>query len=77
MSEREENLEKDFLDIADLKEMNISKLTQIAKDLDVPLVAMLDGRDPRERRQAHPFLAGGMGDDRHLGRARPADDWAG
>lgn len=25
-----------FLDIADLKEMNISKLTQIAKDLDVP-----------------------------------------
>jgi transcription termination factor Rho len=36
MSEREENLEKDFLDIADLKEMNISKLTQIAKDLDVP-----------------------------------------
>lgn len=26
----------DFLDIADLKEMNISKLTQIAKDLDVP-----------------------------------------
>src|SRR5215831_11675131 len=36
MSEREDNLEKDFLDIADLKEMNISKLTQIAKDLDVP-----------------------------------------
>src|SRR5438309_1903120 len=36
MSEREENLDKDFLDIADLKEMNISKLTQIAKDLDVP-----------------------------------------
>src|SRR5216683_2506375 len=32
----EDNLEKDFLDIADLKEMNISKLTQIAKDLDVP-----------------------------------------
>ena len=26
----------DFLDIADLKEMNISKLTQIAKELDVP-----------------------------------------
>ncbi|MBO0798312.1 MAG: Rho termination factor N-terminal domain-containing protein, partial [Blastocatellia bacterium] len=25
-----------FLDIADLKEMNISKLTQIAKELDVP-----------------------------------------
>src|SRR5262249_8721699 len=36
MSEREENIDKDFLDIADLKEMNISKLTQIAKDLDVP-----------------------------------------
>ncbi len=36
MSEREDNLEKDFLDITDLKEMNISKLTQIAKDLDVP-----------------------------------------
>jgi len=36
ISEREETLEKDFLDIADLKEMNISKLTQIAKDLDVP-----------------------------------------
>lgn len=28
--------DKQFLDIADLKEMNISKLTQIAKELDVP-----------------------------------------
>jgi transcription termination factor Rho len=36
MSERDETIDKDFLDIADLKEMNISKLTQIAKDLDVP-----------------------------------------
>jgi transcription termination factor Rho len=36
MSEPEEIIEKDFLDIADLKEMNISKLTHIAKDLDVP-----------------------------------------
>jgi transcription termination factor Rho len=36
MSEPDESLDKDFLDIADLKEMNISKLTQIAKDLDVP-----------------------------------------
>ncbi len=27
---------KDFLDIADLKEMSISKLTNIAKELDVP-----------------------------------------
>jgi transcription termination factor Rho len=35
--ESEENYEGGaFLDIADLKEMNISKLTQIAKDLDVP-----------------------------------------
>ncbi len=35
--EIEENYNGDsFLDIADLKEMNISKLTQIAKDLDVP-----------------------------------------
>ncbi len=35
--EIEENYDGDsFLDIADLKEMNISKLTQIAKDLDVP-----------------------------------------
>ncbi|HMX25308.1 MAG TPA: Rho termination factor N-terminal domain-containing protein, partial [Blastocatellia bacterium] len=35
--EAEENYEGgSFLDIADLKEMNISKLTQIAKDLDVP-----------------------------------------
>lgn len=35
--EMEENYEGGaFLDIADLKEMNISKLTQIAKDLDVP-----------------------------------------
>src|SRR5690349_16064406 len=35
--ELEENYEGGaFLDIADLKEMNISKLTQIAKDLDVP-----------------------------------------
>jgi transcription termination factor Rho len=33
--EYEENAE-DFLDIADLKEMNISRLTQIAKELDVP-----------------------------------------
>ncbi len=35
LSEYEENMDS-FLDIADLKEMNISKLTQIAKDLDVP-----------------------------------------
>jgi len=35
--EVEENYEGgSFLDISDLKEMNISKLTQIAKDLDVP-----------------------------------------
>ncbi|MEP7271634.1 MAG: transcription termination factor Rho, partial [Acidobacteriota bacterium] len=34
--EAEGTLDKDFLDIADLKEMNISKLTQIAKELDVP-----------------------------------------
>ena len=34
--EVEATLDKDFLDIADLKEMNISKLTQIAKELDVP-----------------------------------------
>ena len=35
--EAEENYEGgSFLDISDLKEMNISKLTQIAKDLDVP-----------------------------------------
>jgi transcription termination factor Rho len=35
--EIEENYEGgSFLDISDLKEMNISKLTQIAKDLDVP-----------------------------------------
>ncbi len=35
--EPEENYEGGaFLDISDLKEMNISKLTQIAKDLDVP-----------------------------------------
>src|SRR5215210_4997665 len=35
--EVEENYEGGaFLDISDLKEMNISKLTQIAKDLDVP-----------------------------------------
>ncbi len=34
-SELEENYDS-FLDIADLKEMNISKLTQIAKELDVP-----------------------------------------
>lgn len=34
--EVEGTLDKDFLDIADLKEMNISKLTQIAKELDVP-----------------------------------------
>ncbi len=34
--EPEGTLDKDFLDIADLKEMNISKLTQIAKELDVP-----------------------------------------
>ena len=35
--EAEENYEGGaFLDISDLKEMNISKLTQIAKDLDVP-----------------------------------------
>src|SRR5262245_6267623 len=35
--EYEEGYDGDtFLDIADLKEMNISKLTQIAKDLDVP-----------------------------------------
>jgi transcription termination factor Rho len=32
MAEKEEQL----MDIATLKEMNISKLTQIAKDLDVP-----------------------------------------
>ncbi len=31
-----EEIDGDLLDIADLKEMNISKLTQIAKDLDVP-----------------------------------------
>jgi len=35
LSEFDENFDS-FLDIADLKEMNISKLTQIAKDLDVP-----------------------------------------
>ncbi len=35
LSELEESYDS-FLDIADLKEMNISKLTQIAKDLDVP-----------------------------------------
>ncbi len=34
--ESEASLERDLLDITDLKEMNISKLTQIAKDLDVP-----------------------------------------
>jgi transcription termination factor Rho len=34
--EAEGSLDKDFLDITDLKEMNISKLTQIAKELDVP-----------------------------------------
>jgi transcription termination factor Rho len=34
--ELEGGADKDFLDIADLKEMNISKLTQIAKELDVP-----------------------------------------
>jgi len=31
-----EEIDGDLLDIADLKEMNISKLTQIAKDLEVP-----------------------------------------
>jgi transcription termination factor Rho len=35
LSELEEGYDS-FLDIADLKEMNISKLTQIAKELDVP-----------------------------------------
>ncbi len=35
LSELDESYDS-FLDIADLKEMNISKLTQIAKDLDVP-----------------------------------------
>lgn len=34
--EEYEGDDKEFLDIADLKEMNISKLTQIAKELDVP-----------------------------------------
>ena len=34
--ESEGSLDRDLLDITDLKEMNISKLTQIAKDLDVP-----------------------------------------
>jgi hypothetical protein len=34
--EVEGTLDKDFLDIADLKEMNISKLTQIAKELMCP-----------------------------------------
>jgi transcription termination factor Rho len=34
--EADGSLDKDFLDITDLKEMNISKLTQIAKELDVP-----------------------------------------
>jgi transcription termination factor Rho len=36
LEEYEEYDGESFLDIADLKEMNISKLTQIAKDLDVP-----------------------------------------
>lgn len=36
VTEIEEGYENGFLDIGDLKEMNISKLTQIAKDLDVP-----------------------------------------
>jgi transcription termination factor Rho len=35
MNELDESYDS-FLDIADLKELNISKLTQIAKDLDVP-----------------------------------------
>lgn len=34
--EEYEGDDKEFLDIADLKEMNISKLTQVAKELDVP-----------------------------------------
>jgi transcription termination factor Rho len=36
MIEREDNIENDILDLAELKEMNISSLTQTAKALDVP-----------------------------------------
>ena len=45
-----------------------------AEDLDIPLVAVLDGLDARQRRPPHPFLRLGMGTDRHARVLRGGDD---
>ena len=65
MSEREDNLEKDFLDIADLKEMNISKLTQIANIWTCPArpecASRSDLQDPSgSDREVGPHLSEGV-----------------